>query len=275
MSVRSFRRPVWEHTFVPRRVRFTEQELRWAIACSVSWSEALRRLGYRSAGGNWLTLKRYAARWSIDTSHFDPDAGRFRIASVRPPSKPLAEVLVEESTYSRKHLKERLYREGLKQPRCEMCGQGDRWNGQPMALILDHINGVPNDNRLGNLRIVCPNCAATLKTHCGAKNKKPKVSRRCRRCGQPYYPKRTEQRYCSRECGQRYSRSLGVQHRVVERPPYQELIAEIAENGFLATGRKHGVSDNAVRKWVRFYEADHAVEVESRRGDDVIEGEAA
>jgi hypothetical protein len=40
-----------------------------------------------------------------------------------------------------------------------------------MSLIIDHINGVGDDNRLENLQIVCPNCAATLDTHCGRKNR--------------------------------------------------------------------------------------------------------
>ena len=48
--------------------------------------------------------------------------------------------------------------------RCELCGQTESWRGRTMALILDHVNGVPTDNRLENLRIVCPNCAATLDT---------------------------------------------------------------------------------------------------------------
>jgi transposase-like protein len=40
----------------------------------------------------------------------------------------------------------------------------------------------------------------------------------------------------------------------VERPPYERLMAEIAETSVLAVGRKYGVSDNAVRKWIRWYE---------------------
>jgi transposase-like protein len=45
----------------------------------------------------------------------------------------------------------------------------------------------------------------------------------------------------------------------VERPPYSELLAEIQANGYAATGRKYGVSDNAIRKWVRQYERERAV----------------
>ena len=79
--------------------------------------------------------------------------------------------MVQGSTYGRNHLKNRLYREGLKAPRCELCGQGELWRGQTMGPILDHINGHRDDHRLENLRIVCPNCAATLDTHCGRKNR--------------------------------------------------------------------------------------------------------
>ena len=77
--------------------------------------------------------------------------------------------IVEGSTYSRGRLKQGPYNAGLKTRRCELCGQDELWRGRPMSLILDHINGVPTDNRLENLRIVCPNCAATLETHCGRK----------------------------------------------------------------------------------------------------------
>ena len=64
--------------------------------------------------------------------------------------------MVENSSYGRGHLKQRLFAEGLKQRRCEECGQEETWRGKRMALILDHINGVPDDHRLENLRIRLP-----------------------------------------------------------------------------------------------------------------------
>ncbi len=39
--------------------------------------------------------------------------------------------------------------------------------------------------------------------------------------------------------------------RRVERPPLDELIKEVEEFGYCATGRKYGVSDNAIRKWMK------------------------
>lgn len=140
-----------------------------------------------------------------------------------------------------------------------MCGQGEMWRGRWLSLILDHVNGVPDDNRLENLRIVCPNCAATLDTHCGRKNRRERPVRHCKRCGRGFVAKYNSHRYCSHSCGTRWDRSLlrGVpkpQGRKVERPPYEKLLAEIEATSYSAVGRKYGVSDNAVRKWVRFYE---------------------
>jgi hypothetical protein len=169
--------------FVPGKRCFDESQLRDAVANSRSCAEVLRKLGLRPAGGNHRTIKKYCALWGISTAHFDQDAIR-REALYRPPI-PLAEILVEGSTYHRGHLKRRLLAEGVKHPICELCGQGTTWRGRPLALILDHINGVPDDNRLENLRIVCPNCAATFDTHCGRKNR---PVRSCLRCGAGFAP---------------------------------------------------------------------------------------
>jgi hypothetical protein len=151
--------------------RYNRAEAVAAIEQSLSWSEALRRLGMRAAGGNHATLQKWARRWGIPTDHFDPYAASRGKGGTR--ERPLTEILVRGSTYHRGHLKRRLYKEGLKQPRCELCGQGECWNGRIMSLILDHINGVSDDNRLENLRIACPNCAATLDTHCGRTSRAP------------------------------------------------------------------------------------------------------
>ena len=238
---------------------YTEAEARSAVAASRSYTEALRKLGVRPAGGNHATLKKYLDIWGISTDHFDPDA--VRTAALGREPIPLQEILVEKSSYSRAHLKGRLYRAGLKQPVCELCAQGELWRGRRMALILDHINGIGNDNRLSNLRILCPNCAATLDTHCGRKNLRPLPKERaCEHCGAGFRPKDARQRFCSRPCGQRSNRFRRPRPRLrkVERPPYEQLLREIAESSYLAVGRRYGVSDNAIRKWVRQYEREMA-----------------
>lgn len=240
--------------FVPR---YTEQQARAAIAASRNYSETLRALGLCTTGGNWTTLRRWAAHWDIRTDHFDPYAGNASAASRH--RIPLEEILVAGSTYARSSLKRRLWASGLKPRSCELCGQGELWNGRAMGLILDHVNGIRDDNRLENLRIVCPNCAATLETHCGRKNRHD-VERICALCSATFRPNRSSQRYCSAVCGTRHPRK-GTPNpalRRVERPPYEQLLREIAATSYLAIGRRYGVSDNAVRKWVRQYEREEA-----------------
>ena len=80
-------------------------------------------------------------------------------------------VFCENSTYTRHSVKARIRNRNLIEYHCAICGIEPMWHGQPMPLILDHINGVNNDNRLENLRFVCSNCDSQLPTY-KAKNKR-------------------------------------------------------------------------------------------------------
>lgn len=232
------------------RHRHSAVDIERAVAASRSWAEALRRLGYCDTGGNWMTLKRRVFELGISTEHFDPYAASRE--ALRSEAIPLEDILVRSSRYSRTLLKRRLYETGLKTPCCELCGQNDIWRGEQIGLILDHANGIRDDN----LRIVCPNCAATLDTHCGKKNREPVVPRDCLHCARSFVPKYRGQRYCSRYCGSRWDRTgaRSSGRRKVERPPVARLLQEVNALGYSAVGRKYGVSCNAVRKWLLDYE---------------------
>ena len=82
------------------------------------------------------------------------------------PPRPIEEVLIDGQLAQTSDLKRRLFREGLKKRMCETC-QRYSWNGQPIPLELDHINGRRTDNRLINLRILCPNCHAQTPNYGG------------------------------------------------------------------------------------------------------------
>lgn len=124
-----------------------------------------------------------------------------------------------------------------------------------LSMVLDHINGMSHDHRLENLRMLCPNCAATLDTHCGRNLPRQRL---CPSCQQTFVPRTIRSRYCSEACWGKAAANLyrGTNHpeaRKVPRPSYDQLKADVASMSFLAVGRKYGVSDNAVRKWLRWY----------------------
>ena len=153
---------------------YKKENLQEIVEKSNSYSECLRKIGLTTRAGNNETLKKYIKIYGIDISHFCNNLSGLK-EYISNKKINTENILVENSTYDRKGLKKRLYDEGLKQRQCEECGQTETWMGKKISLILDHINGVYNDNRLLNLRILCPNCSATLDTH-GGKNKKGDVA---------------------------------------------------------------------------------------------------
>lgn len=203
---------------------------------SISFAEVFRKLNKSKSGDSYKSFKSFIERNNIDTSHFDPwKNNRFKNVG-----NPISYWLKEGTNINSSTLKEKLYKEGLKERKCEKCGQGEIWKGKKMSLILDHINGINNDNRIENLRIVCPNCNGTLETHCRGKigleykkqkydcvcgNKKSKRSKKCRKCD-------------------------AYNQRKVKRPNIETILKEIKELGYTGTGKKYNVSDNTIRNWI-------------------------
>lgn len=150
------------------RYTYSEQELYEAVKSSTSIRQVLDKLNIVPAGGNYQTTNRRIKKLGIDTSHFTGQA--WNKGKVIGPKRHIKEYLKENSTVQSFKLKGRLIVEGLKKHKCECCGITE-WNGKPAPLELDHINGNHHDNRLENLRILCPNCHAQTDTYRG-KNKK-------------------------------------------------------------------------------------------------------
>jgi hypothetical protein len=140
-------------------------ELAEAVQTSRSMAQVLAKLGIRP-GGNQSRLRERIGQVGLDTSHFVGSGWRKGCTSPPVPGRPLEELLVRGRFTNTSRLKARLIDEGLKEPRCEACGR-DRWNDRPIPLELDHINGRRDDNRMVNLRILCPNCHAQTDTYRG------------------------------------------------------------------------------------------------------------
>ena len=103
----------------------------------------------------------------ISFSHFKSRNDYLKIAQE---PTPLNLILVENSEFNRTHLKRKLLNGGFLKNECYVCGQLPMWNGKPLTLQLDHINGISNDNRIENLRILCPHCHSQTENFAG-KNK--------------------------------------------------------------------------------------------------------
>lgn len=151
--------------------RWSDDELRAAVASTASYAATLRALGLVPAGGNYDALHRRIQELGLDISHFRGQAWNRGMRGARPPL-PLAELLVAGRWTTSQSLKQRLIREGLKCERCEACGWAER---RPLDGVipveLDHVNGDKNDNRIENLRVLCPNCHALQPTHRGLNRK--------------------------------------------------------------------------------------------------------
>lgn len=116
------------------------------------------------------TVRQCMARFGFSTDAWAAAVRRGAV-SPRPQRLPIEVLLVAgRRATSRTHLRRRLLMDGLKRAACERCGVAE-WRGAPLPLELHHINGVPNDNRLENLQILCPNCHAQTESW-GGRNRR-------------------------------------------------------------------------------------------------------
>lgn len=151
--------------------RWTDEQLTEAVAASFSIAQVLRRLGLCIFGSSYQTVKHHIRRLGLSTAHFTGQGHLRGKTHNWTPGRPLEEVLVVGGYLpNTKNLKKRLLKAGLLENRCAECGSPPRWRERELVLILDHINGDRSDNRLENLRLLCPNCNSQQPTFAG-KNK--------------------------------------------------------------------------------------------------------
>jgi DNA-binding transcriptional ArsR family regulator len=116
------------------------------------------------------TMRECQAKFGFSGGAWSDAVARGDIAA-RPRAEAVESIFVLGARRNRYHLKRRLLQAGLKEPRCEECGI-DSWRDRPLPLELHHINGNPNDHRLENLALLCPNCHSLTPTWGGRARRK-------------------------------------------------------------------------------------------------------
>jgi hypothetical protein len=214
---------------------YTSEEIENIVANSVSYKDFARKIGYSNSpsGDTIKNIKRWLEPY--DTTHFT--------ANPVPTKRTVENIFIEKSTASQHTLRAWYLKGGYSPYYCSICGQEAEWQNKPLALILDHINGINNDDRLENLRWVCPNCNQQLETT-GSRNPNRKVFEKkyyCCDCGK-------EISKGSTRCEKCYSLTqiVPLEEMPITREELKEMIRILP---FTYIGQEYQVSDNAVRKW--------------------------
>lgn len=222
-----------------------EQDLRNAISTSETFKEAAAKLGIALYATRYKTFKNKIESHNIDVTHIlnrpkNYTLGKFDLVAFE-------NHLTLNSKINLATLKKKLIQTGMIEHKCQECSLGSEWNGKKLSLHLDHKNGINTDNRLDNLRFLCPNCHSQTETYCRAKTAKFKI---CIHCDKRAYNGTLRCLDC-KDIPTEREKQYHLSRRTITRPDITILRKEVETLGYCALGRKYGVSDNTIRKWLK------------------------
>ena len=224
--------------------QYSKEELEQIVSQSLSMKEVIDKLGYAThSGSNNNTVKNRIKKYNIDISHFTTNQSIVQ--------RTEENVFIENSTASQATLR-RWYQKGnYTSYICSICGQEPVWQGKELTLILDHINGSNHDDRLENLRWVCPNCNQQLDTTNGKNRKQQYTTKKkfCVDCGKEISLNSIRCLDCANK-----KRAVSLEDMPITREELKELIRTTP---FTTIGTNFNVSDNAIRKWCDKFNLPH------------------
>lgn len=214
---------------------YSKEELSLIVANSNSWRDLSKKLGYNCNSGDLkLAIQKKIESFGISTEHF-------KTVAANKIERNEDNIFIQNSTATQKTLRNWYLKGKYTEYKCAICKQEPIWNGQELTLILDHINGINNDDRLENLRWVCPNCNIQLPTTNRPKNSNVKKYY-CIDCGKEVTKATTKR---CQSCQAKHQ-TIPLTEMLVTREELKELIRN---KPFTAIGKQFNVSDNAIRKW--------------------------
>lgn len=257
-----------------KKTKYTYEKLKEAVDLSKSMRDVLHSFNLKYSGGNYSYIKRLIDYFQINISHFDSNYWKTDLILRKRRKYQTEDLLKNNVNYPSNDLKKRLFKEGYKEQKCEICSN-EFWNNSPIPLELHHKDGNHLNNELNNLQILCPNCHALTPSHKKIKNtngrfyeldltkyihkndyikdnKKIKIIRnsiiyekKCLTCENTFSSKKINQIFCSKSC------KCKMQAKNFSKIPKKEIllqdIKELKSN--VQVGKKYGVSDNTIKKW--------------------------
>lgn len=246
------------------KYKIPDEEFIQIVKTSFTIAEALRKMNLSPFGSSYKMFKKRCLETNIDCSHF---IGRGHNKGKKLDSKvktKLEDYLIENCPkILHSKVKYRLIKEGYLTEICYICKLGPTWNEKTLVLQLDHINGNSFDNRIENIRLLCPNCHSQTPTFC-SKNKQTANSKNgikyknlknnpkiyyCERCKNE---KLKQSKYC-RECYDNYRselQTIKTKTKIVW-PQKEQLLQMLKESNYTQVAKLLGVSDNAIRKHLK------------------------
>lgn len=241
--------------------KISNENLQLLLNTKSSINSVLIHLGFSPVGGARKTLLTRIAKDNLSLEELIIKRDEVTKSNLNKKKVPLDVLLVKDSTANRGSIKGRLIRSGILKNECQECGLHLIWNNKPIVLVLDHINGINNDYRIENLRLLCPNCNSQTPTFSGRNVQSKAQKNHCKNCckilkGKALQCKDCRSLYCKRRnkvrlTTEEISAIHAKRRKVFVRPSLDLLRHEINSLGYSGTAMKYNVSNTAIRKWLK------------------------
>lgn len=224
---------------------YTESDLIDATKKSLSYTQVVKRLGIPYCGSTHARIKKEISNLNIDVSHFTGmlwSKGKTLLDDERLSDRNKNEIFVENSKFSKSYIRNLIKKKNLIEYSCQLCNNNGIWNDKKLNLQLDHINGISTDQRLENLRFLCPNCHSQTDNF-GSKNIKNKcIINTCEIC-------KIEISNISKKC----VKCNSITRKTYKFPGSEKLKESLTmyENDLNLVAKNFSVTATTVRKWIK------------------------